>query len=466
MPGGAVFHQVLYNNALTALLGLRGALDTMTDPDSANIWAKEFGSNMVCTVMLKSLFPTNASQVRVTETGKAAGEEPTDHDDVIDLVAEACRRIGDFATVDWILFAPDLVRGVEDTLRQLDPGQSLGSLRGSMFNSGTPDSPDSAEPPPELAVPSPSETLSVPGMSRSSSSGSSAAQPPQPTSVSPAQAGVKRERPIQESARRKVSQPSPSLLVMPPASSVSMPPPLRTSPGRVSPTSTSAGPVLVPSPIHLAPVASSSSTPSSKTQDGPAVAPEDEPSFVMGERPARHLWKAVSFFFYVFIDALGSSLSFQCERCSLKRIRCVPTADDTFPYGACYHCKVLGCECVNDFIPDAASEAAIRDATVDYHAPPGFPPTSTTHTIPFPPTLFHFSPEAVPLYGNKDAPLRDLLFWYEEIFHSRRESQDSRTAHDAAVACKAADKKAYEASCAMERTARDRVYRADSGHPV
>jgi hypothetical protein len=136
---------------------------------------------------------------------------------VIDLVAEARRRIGDFATADWILFAPDLVRGVEDTLRQLDPGQSLGSLRESLFNSGTLDSPEIAEPPPESAVPSPSETLSVPGMSCSSSSESSAAQPAQPTSVSSAQAAVKRERPIWESARRKVSQPSPSLLVTPPA---------------------------------------------------------------------------------------------------------------------------------------------------------------------------------------------------------------------------------------------------------
>jgi hypothetical protein len=53
MPGGAVFHQVLYNNALTALLGLRGTLDRITDPDSATFWAKAFGDYMVSPPILK-----------------------------------------------------------------------------------------------------------------------------------------------------------------------------------------------------------------------------------------------------------------------------------------------------------------------------------------------------------------------------------------------------------------------------
>ena len=418
-------------------------------------------------LLLKDIFPINPSQARLNETGKEAGEEPTDHDDVIDLVAEARRRIGDFATVDWIRFAPDLVRGVEDTLRQLEPGRSLGSLRGSLFNSGIPDSPESAEPPPDSAVPSPSETLSVPGMSRSSSSGSSAAHPPQPTSIPPGQAAAKTERPIRESARRKVSQPKPSLLVTPPSASVSMPPPGRTSPGRtspvrISPTSTPAAPVLAPSPTHLAPAGSSLSTLPSNTQDRPAVGAEKAPTVLMGERPPRHLWRAVSSVSCILIDPLGSSLSFQCRRCQDKRVRCVPTSEDTFPYGACYHCTVQKVDCVRDLPTDVASEAAMRHRTVDYHAPPGSPPAAATYTIPLLPNLFHFMPEAVPLYGNRNAPLRELLHWYEEIYSSRREVLDSRAAHDAAIARKAADKKAYDASCSMERTARDRVHRADA----
>ena len=108
-----------------------------------------------------------------------------------------------------------------------------------------------------------------------------------------------------------------------------------------------------------------------------------------------------------------------------------------------------------------ASGSTVRHRTVDYHAPPESPPASQTHTIPIPPNLFHFVPKEVPLYGNKDAPIRELLLWYEEIFASRSESLDSRAAHDAAIAARASAKKAYEATGAFERSARDRVMRAD-----
>ena len=57
MPGGAVFHQVLYNGALKAVLGLRSQLDAITDPDSANSWAKTFGGNMVCTLIAQGHLP-------------------------------------------------------------------------------------------------------------------------------------------------------------------------------------------------------------------------------------------------------------------------------------------------------------------------------------------------------------------------------------------------------------------------
>jgi hypothetical protein len=98
---------------------------------------------------------------------------------------------------------------------------------------------------------------------------------------------------------------------------------------------------------------------------------------------------------------------------------------------------------------------------VNYHAPPGSPPASQTHTIPIPANIFHFVPKDVPLYGNKDAPLRELLLWYEEISASRQECVDSRAAHDAAIAARASAKKAYEATGVFERSARDRVMRAD-----
>ena len=55
-PRGAVFNQVIYDHALNAVLGLRGALDAVSDAEAARVWARMFGSAMVSFAVLPMSF--------------------------------------------------------------------------------------------------------------------------------------------------------------------------------------------------------------------------------------------------------------------------------------------------------------------------------------------------------------------------------------------------------------------------
>ena len=512
-PHGAVFHQVIYDHALNAVLGLRGALDVVGDVEAARVWARMFGSAMVSLVVLSMSFWLIFPEVRVIDAGKAVGEEPTDNDQIIEMVADARRRIGDYSTVEWIGLAPDLVRGLEDTLRRLEDGQTLGSVGGNIFARGVPDSPDSAEPPPQSTAPSPADSLLVPGLSRSSSSGSSAPQGRKQASRSPA--AVQFERPVRERPHLEASQPAPSFSVTPPPASVSLPAPVRGSPMGTSPTSTSPGAILAPSqsqvaqavtssagPIVQDPSASTTSVPSSaftfsappthaaSSSAVPTVAAEatvDETSGGISRKSTRRKLRAVSFHF--FYTCPWTDPSFQCKRCREKRVRCTPSSEDVNPIPPCTACVAFGIPCLREDPAEGSGdatqrqpradisgertrrsgqppplppgEAVQRHRTTDYSAPPGSPPAGSAPTVPYPPDLFHHVARDVPLYGNKDAPLRDLLFWYEEVTTSRRESVDSRAVHEAAIAAMNAAKRAFDASVIIEGNARDRVHRAD-----
>ena len=170
-------------------------------------------------------------------------------------------------------------------------------------------------------------------------------------------------------------------------------------------------------------------------------------------------------------------------------MHCTPSSEDVNPIPPCTTCIALGIPCLREDPAEGSGdttqcqprtdisdectrrsgqpppllpgEAMQCHRTMDYSAPPGSPPEGSAPTVPYPPDLFHHVAQDVPLYGNKEAPLRDLLFWYKEITTSRRESVDSRAVHEATIAAMNAAKRAFNASVIIEGNARDRVHRAD-----
>lgn len=71
------------------------------------------------------------------------------------------------------------------------------------------------------------------------------------------------------------------------------------------------------------------------------------------------------------------------------------------------------------------------------------------------------APQDLPLYGNDDAPLQDLIVRYYEIFVSRGECITSRSAYDAAVAAMEAARLVYEDAKVVVEAAKQRVLFAD-----
>lgn len=90
---------------------------------------------------------------------------------------------------------------------------------------------------------------------------------------------------------------------------------------------------------------------------------------------------------------------------------------------------------------------------------------SESYPIPLPADIDD-TPQDVPLYGNDDVPVRDLVGWYDIVHASRGECIVSRKAHERAIAAKETARLAFEESCADEERARQRVLYSDKRRKV
>ena len=178
-------------------------LEAVTDPASARDWVSLFGRSMVCS---EPCLPwghrdPDPLQSHLSDRGDAVGIDPAEDTEVRALLGDARSATINFATAEWIDLSPDLVIGLERSLRELAPGEMLGS----------------AFPP----APSASSRLSgipVPPISRNSSSSSGV-----PRSTSSAPTGRPGHQAVRSHPRARfleARQSSPGAAAPPPASAV------------------------------------------------------------------------------------------------------------------------------------------------------------------------------------------------------------------------------------------------------
>jgi len=329
---GSFLARAQFAQARRKLFALRLSEDTKIDKAFAREWVELFGKAMVRLFLFVSfrvyrLWPFSKKGDLAIYAGEL-GAVLEDDTELHSLLDDGRNLVIPFATSDWSKLSPDIVQGVDELVRGLAPGVTLGEAFPEFLPSAVPSSALAVSQPVLAAAPSASSSsasapspVMAPPMSSEPSTGSSNAGPSAPES-DPA-ITARPLRPLPRATHRQVGA----------SSSEDAPLPLSTASATVSRTAVPPRPirVVVPSvPVPSAPVVDSASTAAS-TRAAKKRAAAGPP-----------------------VESLPAGW-ISCTRCRRQKKGCHPAKEADPPFSSCELCLKSKVACTRATGPAGAS---------------------------------------------------------------------------------------------------------------
>ena len=226
--GPSAYAWLQYMQERRRLLRELGALGDITDGASALSWAKDFQSAIVRGFSFIICVDADSSKTKLARMRAPMNFKGYDDGDLQTLFNSARDALLQYATSEWADRAPDLVKDVLDTVRGLAPGVTLRKAFPEMFvdlplvrNSTVSSSPSLEHFP--ASIPSPAATVPGPSRTPSSGGGLSPQSAPElnverasrPTRTLPSRASARRAAPTTESGAVRPANPLPYFVPIP-----------------------------------------------------------------------------------------------------------------------------------------------------------------------------------------------------------------------------------------------------------
>jgi hypothetical protein len=122
------YKRIVYEAAVQRLLRFGESLATPSNQAAASAWITKFGRQMVASFHYSVLSGAECVQRKWSRfTGHSLGSSRQSSRRRGIFLDRVRTEMITFATAEWVDLAPDVVTGLEDTVRELQPGITLGA---------------------------------------------------------------------------------------------------------------------------------------------------------------------------------------------------------------------------------------------------------------------------------------------------------------------------------------------------